>query len=126
MGADNFISFHTWKNYELIIENFPIAIIARPPYTEKALEGFSALTYPHLRLNSPKDFQVQKSGWFMMNNPLLNISSTHQLERIRAGDTNFTGAFQSIVSYILANGLYGTNHKDTKNPPTSQSPKSKL
>ncbi|MDB5695878.1 MAG: nicotinate-nucleotide adenylyltransferase [Sphingomonas bacterium] len=37
MGADNLGQFHRWRDWRGIARTVPIAVIARPPYTSKAL-----------------------------------------------------------------------------------------
>jgi nicotinate-nucleotide adenylyltransferase len=37
MGADNLTQFHRWRDWREIARQMPIAVIARPPYTEGAL-----------------------------------------------------------------------------------------
>ena len=42
MGADNLGSFHTWGDANYIAENFPIVVIPRKDYTERALQSVTA------------------------------------------------------------------------------------
>jgi nicotinate-nucleotide adenylyltransferase len=37
MGADNLAQFHRWRDWRRIARTMPIAVIARPPYTDNAL-----------------------------------------------------------------------------------------
>ena len=39
MGADNLAQFHRWRDWRTIARLMPIAVIARPSYTAKALAG---------------------------------------------------------------------------------------
>ena len=39
MGADNLGQFHRWRDWRRIARTVPIAVIARPPYTDRALAG---------------------------------------------------------------------------------------
>lgn len=107
MGADNLASFHTWQNFDYIIENFPIAILDRPSYTDKAKASFTALTYPHLRVGNPTELAERNNGWCFMSSPMVDLSSSHILKQLRAGKTDFGDKFQDIADYIVRHGLYG-------------------
>ncbi len=56
MGSDSFQNIHKWKNYEVIVQNYPIYIYKRPGFDVQ--ETYGAV--------------VQ-----ILNAPLLDISSTH-------------------------------------------------
>lgn len=107
MGADNLASFHTWENFEDIIENHTIAVLDRPPYTDKALASRAATAYAHLRKSDPQDILGARNGWCFLDNPKIDMSSSHLLAELRAGKTKFEGPFQDVADYILARGLYG-------------------
>ncbi len=107
MGADNLVSFHTWEHADDIIENFPIAVVGRPPYTEKAQKSYTALTYPHLKIEEPKDLLARSNGWCFLNNPQIEMSSSHLLQKLRDGHKEFAGPFQDVANYILQHDLYG-------------------
>ncbi|MFA7276713.1 MAG: nicotinate (nicotinamide) nucleotide adenylyltransferase [Pseudobdellovibrionaceae bacterium] len=107
MGADNLASFHTWEHAEDIIMNFPVAVVDRPPYTEKALTSPMAMTYDFLKAASPKSLAREGRGWYFLDNPRIDMSSSGLLTAIRQGITQFDGPFQDVARYILQHGLYG-------------------
>lgn len=113
MGADNLADFNTWQNFEKIIEEFPIAIVDRPHYTEKAQQSYTALTYAHLKTAEPADLAKNTNGWCFLNNPKIDMSSSDLLKQLQAGKKTFPGFFQQIANYIYEHGLYGTNIKVT-------------
>jgi len=107
MGADNLANFHTWEYSEDIIQNFPIAIVDRPPYTDEALSGPTALKFQFLRASSPRELANMDKGWCFLDNPKINISSTDLLTRLRSEETDFDGPFQDVADYIRQKKLYG-------------------
>lgn len=117
MGADNLAGFHTWEHFDSIMENFPIAVVNRPSYTEQALQSHTALTYPHLKTAEPKDLTEKKNGWCFIDTPPVDLSSTGLLNRLRAGEREFGGPFQDVVDYIVEHGLYGADRNAAPPPP---------
>lgn len=108
MGADALESFHTWENYEFIMENFPIVVLARPPYTERALASETARLYEGTHAASATDLILSgRPGWAMLDNPQLDLSSSAFLSALRAGQTAFPPGFQEVADYIRSRGLYG-------------------
>ena len=66
MGSDNLDSFHKWKNYEVILENFGILVYPRPGFDES-----KALHHPGITI--------------VRDTPLMEISSSFIRESIKAG-----------------------------------------
>ncbi len=106
MGADNLASFHTWEHSEDIIQNFPVAVVDRPPYTNTALNGPTALKFQFLRAASPKDLPGIGKGWCFLDNPQIDISSSGLLANLHSGQTQFDGPFQAVADYIRQKNLY--------------------
>lgn len=46
MGSDNLFSFHKWKNYEFILENYPIYVY--PRITEQENQSFRLSEHQHI------------------------------------------------------------------------------
>ena len=107
MGADNLLTLNTWEHYEEIMEKFPVAVMAREPYTQDALKSFAALTYAHLKTDKPEDLGNSSNGWALLNNPPSDLSSSTLLERLHAGEQAFSPTFQDVATYIRGYGLYG-------------------
>lgn len=107
MGADSLASFHTWKNYENIIRNFPIVVVGRPPYTNKALSSPAAMQFQFLRVSNPEKFKEMGSGWFLLDVNGSDMSSSGLLRCLRNNQTIFDGPFQEVANYIFKLNLYG-------------------
>ena len=78
MGADGLNNFHKWKHWEKIFEMIPIAIFARPNYsdflTTVAGKKYSKNLLPENRSNQL--MQCKAPAWAFFDIPLKNISST--------------------------------------------------
>ena len=78
MGADGLNNFHEWKHWEKIFEMIPIAIFARPSYsdflTTVAGKKYSKNLLPENRSNQL--MQCKAPAWAFFDIPLKNISST--------------------------------------------------
>jgi nicotinate-nucleotide adenylyltransferase len=64
MGSDSFSNLPKWKNWELILKNYPIYVYLRPGFAEKMPHGTSVV---------------------FLQAPLLNISATTLRETIKRG-----------------------------------------
>lgn len=62
MGSDSFQNIHRWKNYELLIKNYPIIVYQRPAFEIKETHG--------------ANLEIVKA-------PMLDISSTYLREQIK-------------------------------------------
>lgn len=111
MGADNLIKFHDWEHHQDVIENYQLAIINREPYTEAAKNSQTVLTYPHLKRSSIEEMQAEGTGFCFFEMPPVNMSSSHYLELMRAGQTEFDGPFQEVADYIIKHERYGIKPK---------------
>ena len=66
IGSDSFQNIYKWKNYEQLINNYPVLVYERPGFTTKNT--------------------VEKNITFL-NAPLLDISSTKIREMIKKGES---------------------------------------
>ncbi|NOT36752.1 MAG: nicotinate-nucleotide adenylyltransferase [Saprospiraceae bacterium] len=66
MGADNLISLPKWKNYEILLRDYPIFVYKRPNY------NIENINYPNSEIN-------------VLDASLLDISSTKIRELIKSG-----------------------------------------
>lgn len=120
MGADNLATFHKWDreeheidgqivpDWQYIMHNFPIAVMARPGQTDDALKSIAAQHGAEMLEDKPEELGKKNNGWSFIDNPPLNISSTQILADIDAGVTNVPGLPQPIEKMIRKKGLYGT------------------
>ena len=79
MGADNLINFHHWKNWDWIMKNIPVGVLARPEEQIKAGLSRTAIKFGNYRL--PKEKSIILSNyippvWTLSTGPMRNISST--------------------------------------------------
>jgi nicotinate-nucleotide adenylyltransferase len=44
MGSDNLESFHKWKNYEIILENYSVIVYPRPGFNRSKVEVHKNIT----------------------------------------------------------------------------------
>jgi nicotinate-nucleotide adenylyltransferase len=85
MGSDGFQNLDKWKNSEMIIKNYSIIIYKRP--------GFEVNNKLNAKITT-------------LNAPLLEISSTHIRELIRAGKSIKYLVPASVEEEILASGFF--------------------
>ena len=98
MGTDMFLSFHTWRNPEIIWDNVTLAVLFRGDKDEKdaILAQKEAL--------SAKGAKVE-----IVPNEVTAISST-DLRRMLAFDCADTYLPEGVDRYIRDNGLYGVGN----------------
>ena len=96
MGTDMFLSFHTWKHPEIILENASLGVFYRGEKGEAAaIEERMA------------EMEAQGATVYLVKNPVINISST-QMRRLLA--FRCAGQFlpEKVLDYIRENRLYDT------------------
>jgi nicotinate-nucleotide adenylyltransferase len=79
MGADSLANLHRWRNWIEIAEALPLAVLARPGYSIRALGSYAALRYEQQQLDS--EFAQSLAGrsapsWVFVSMPLRRESST--------------------------------------------------
>lgn len=86
MGSDNLLSFHKWKNYTEILQNYPIYVYKRPEYGGSDLES-----NPNIKV-----FQA----------PLMQISSSYIRDEIKSGKNYEYFLHPKVYQYISEMNLY--------------------
>lgn len=86
MGTDNFPSFHKWKNYEILLENYEFYVYPRP--------GYEMDNY--LKYNNIKQFDA----------PLMNISASFVRDCIKAGKDMRYFVPETVYQYIKEMNFY--------------------
>lgn len=86
MGEDNLTSLHKWKNYEVLIENYPIYVYPRIPHSEEAIANFPQVNF--------------------VDAPIVEISSTLIRQNIKEGKNVRPLLPAKVWSYISHNLLY--------------------
>ena len=107
MGTDMFLSFHTWRNPEVILENASLGVFCRGDKNEKAaIEACKA------------EMEARGATVELVDNEVIAISST-QLRRLLA--FHCAGAFlpEGVLDYIREHRLYDTR-TDWRNLPMEE------
>lgn len=79
MGADNLTQFHRWQNWQWIMENVPIGVMARPGDRISARTSVAANHYRRFRLRGRDAARLARSlppAWCFINLPMIAQSST--------------------------------------------------
>lgn len=79
MGADNFATLHNWDNWNWIMENIPVGILARPGQRISARMSRAARHYKRYRLRAREASRLssaQSPAWCFVNVPMDASSST--------------------------------------------------
>jgi nicotinate-nucleotide adenylyltransferase len=79
MGADSFANLHRWHNWLEIPETLPLAILARPGYSLRALGSPAATRFDNEQLPThlaPKLVSRRPPSWCFIPMPLRKESST--------------------------------------------------
>jgi nicotinate-nucleotide adenylyltransferase len=104
MGTDNWLGFHLWgDDFAEILDYVSMVIFNRPGLdlaeTAKATELFA-----ERRATSPDD--LKKSGsWFILDNPIFNMSATEARTLLQQGELP-TQLAPETLEYIQQNKLY--------------------
>ncbi|MDE2383093.1 MAG: nicotinate-nucleotide adenylyltransferase [Alphaproteobacteria bacterium] len=79
MGADSLAGLHHWHDWKEIVETVPLAVLARPGYSIRALGSVAALRYLEARvpMESPQVLAAKHPpAWAFISMPLRKESST--------------------------------------------------
>lgn len=78
MGADNLGAFHRWKNWDLIMQETPVAVFARPREKRRALASKAAIKYQSDRIRDHEARRlahIRPPVWSFLGGPEIDISS---------------------------------------------------
>jgi nicotinate-nucleotide adenylyltransferase len=77
MGGDSLASFHLWRRWEAIAEALPMAVMARPGFTTKALKSPAAVALQDRRVRDPGTLADAKPpAWVFIHERLDPASAT--------------------------------------------------
>jgi nicotinate-nucleotide adenylyltransferase len=107
MGADSLKSFHTWGRFEEIIEQYPMAVIARESDLADALATETGKLYGN-RYVPESEFCSAPGTWTFLDGLVHGASSTHIREEVVAG-RNPKWLCPDAAGYIRRYGLYGAS-----------------
>jgi len=84
MGADNLSGIDRWERWQQVFESVPIAVFARPGYTENAENAKASRHFARYRLDSTRAHELADMSppvWVFLKTPENPLSATN----IRAG-----------------------------------------
>jgi len=84
MGADNLGQFHLWQDWQDIIENVPVGVLARPGTRTSARGAKAARVYRAARLPARRSQELadcEAPAWCFINVPMNAQSSTRLRHR---------------------------------------------
>lgn len=84
IGADNWVKFDAWREYDFILRNYSIIVYPRQDYAPSTLPA----------------------GVTLLNCPLVNISSTRIRQLVRQGQPIDNLVPRSVAAIIQQNNLY--------------------
>jgi nicotinate-nucleotide adenylyltransferase len=79
MGADNLETFHHWKNWRQIAQQFPMAIVDRPGSTLSFLSSKTAQVFKTARVDEDDSRGLPRRAapaWVFLHGPRSSLSST--------------------------------------------------
>jgi nicotinate-nucleotide adenylyltransferase len=104
MGADNLCEIHTWgSRWQEIMERYPVGILSRAGWTERALESVAAKQFAASRRDT-RDFRSEAGTWAFVNTSH-SASSTEIRSDLRAGRKP-QYLTDEAYAHIQANDLY--------------------
>ena len=107
MGTDMFLSFHEWRNPELILKDASLGVFYRGEKGEKpAIEERKA------------QMEAQGHGVYLVRNEIVDISSTNLRRMLLFGCAD-SFLPEGVGDYIRSHGLYGTG-QSYKNLPMEE------
>ena len=95
MGEDNLKNLHKWKNYEVILERYPIFIY---PRISKSVE------------NTSNTILEQKKSVIMINAPIVELSSTFIRKNIAQNKNIKPMLSENVWQYIDEMNFYKKDH----------------
>lgn len=87
MGADNMIQIPRWARWDALFETVPVAVLARPTYSLKAMNGKAAARFRHRRVpaeRAPELAGMRPPAWIYLPIALHPASAT-EIRRRRTG-----------------------------------------
>lgn len=81
MGADSLVHFHKWRDWQDIMQQLPIAVVARPGYSRAAMTSVAANRFRDMFCPNPADLASHKNGWTFIRTRMSPLSSTQLRDR---------------------------------------------
>ena len=93
IGADNLLQLPHWKHWLRLLRACPVAVLARPPYLQRAGTGLVAQRLAAERLDERHAHllaELKPPVWTMLHHPLHSASSTQIRRMSRNAEETFT------------------------------------
>lgn len=104
IGADCFVNFHTWKDFEFILSHLPLIVVPRKGWTEQ-IPRCPAFQHPCMRrLTYPTALRAAH-GWFLLDVPEDGVSATEVRQQL-SNRTQPKDIHPTVYNYILKHDLF--------------------
>jgi nicotinate-nucleotide adenylyltransferase len=104
MGTDNLLHFHTWNNWQDIVQSVPVAVFIRPGDAEKVLTT-PAIEHMGSPQSPAKADHLQPGQWTMFANEQMAVSATEVRHAVQNGQPS-PFIITDVAHYIASNQLY--------------------
>ncbi len=88
MGGDNLATIQKWKNYEMLLKNYPIYLYNRPGYDTSE--------------------NIELGNIYVYDAPLMEISSSMIRQRLKESQSIHYLVTSPVLNFIEAKGLYSS------------------
>lgn len=95
LGADSFINFKSWKNYEEILDRYRVIVARRPVFED--------LVFDRLFIDYKRAYP---DSVFLLDSPIIDISSTYIREKKRKDQSIRYMVPERVNEYVLDRNLY--------------------
>jgi len=79
MGADNLLQIDRWERWEQVFETVPVAVFARPSYSDEAEKAKASRQFARYRLDSERADELAEMSppaWVFLKTPESPVSAT--------------------------------------------------
>jgi nicotinate-nucleotide adenylyltransferase len=128
MGSDNVVTFHTWTDWQSIVDNHLIMVMNRT----QSKQELNAVKNAYAVKNGQADLSMHDKnrvftkdrGFYLVESPVYDMSSTAIRNNLNQKKPCLTGLFNDVADYIEKESLY--NYGQEPVPATiTQTPKPK-
>jgi nicotinate-nucleotide adenylyltransferase len=129
MGSDNVVTFHTWTDWQSIVDNHLIMVMNRTQSTQE----LNAVKNAYAVKNSQVDLAVHDKGrafkkdrgFYLVDSPVYDMSSTAIRKNLNQIKPCLTGLFNDVADYIEKESLYNYGQDPVPVTKASKEPKPK-
>lgn len=102
MGEDNLKSLHRWRNFEVLIENYPILVY--PRMSEGDLD--ESIAKQVIRVPKPQGYTELKASIQLQDAPIIELSSSFIRQAIKQGKNVLPMLNKEVWEYIDRKRFY--------------------